>query len=160
MYSDGTSETNAYSCCRLLWRRDRKGRTTLRSAKLGSLRSGDIHDRRTDTLATYVPSTGIETVTTSTPSTDKTGLLYRRNTRHSRNEATVPRVFHGRQEAALQAIMLFFHTNIVGGIAVFGLVGSLIDRGLRELVNVRDRERLAVLVVLLVLVGRNRHCPE
>ena len=94
------------------------------------------------------------------PSTDKTGLLYRRNTRHSRNEATVPRVFHGRQEAALQAIMLFFHTNIVGGIAVFGLVGSLIDRGLRELVNVRDRERLAVLVVLLVLVGRNRHCPE
>ena len=32
---DGTSMTNAYSCCRLLWSRDREGRTTLRSAKTG-----------------------------------------------------------------------------------------------------------------------------
>ena len=34
-YSDGTLETNAYSCCRLLWRRDREGRKTLRSAQTG-----------------------------------------------------------------------------------------------------------------------------
>ena len=34
-YSNGTSETNAYSCCRLLWRRDREGRTVLRSAQTG-----------------------------------------------------------------------------------------------------------------------------
>ena len=34
-YLDGTSETNAYSCCRLLWRRDREGRRTLRSAVTG-----------------------------------------------------------------------------------------------------------------------------
>ncbi|MGN0877439.1 MAG: RHS repeat domain-containing protein, partial [Kiritimatiellia bacterium] len=32
---DGTSMTNAYSCCRLLWSRDREGRTVLRSAKTG-----------------------------------------------------------------------------------------------------------------------------
>ncbi len=35
-YSDGTFETNAYSCCRLLWSRDRRGRKTLRSAQTGS----------------------------------------------------------------------------------------------------------------------------
>ena len=35
-YSDGTSETNAYSCCRLLWKRDREGRKTLRSARTGT----------------------------------------------------------------------------------------------------------------------------
>ena len=35
-YLDGTSVTNAYSCCRLLWRRDREGRKTLRSAKTGT----------------------------------------------------------------------------------------------------------------------------
>ena len=35
-YSDGTSETNAYSCCRLLWRRDREGRRVLRSARTGT----------------------------------------------------------------------------------------------------------------------------
>lgn len=35
-YSDGTSETNAYSCCRLLWKRDREGRRTLRSARTGT----------------------------------------------------------------------------------------------------------------------------
>lgn len=35
-YSDGTCETNAYSCCRLLWRQDREGRKTLRSAKTGN----------------------------------------------------------------------------------------------------------------------------
>ena len=35
-YSDGTSETNAYSCCRLLWKRDRDGRKTLRSAQTGT----------------------------------------------------------------------------------------------------------------------------
>ena len=35
-YSDGTSETNAYSCCRLLWRRDRQGRKVLRSAQTGT----------------------------------------------------------------------------------------------------------------------------
>ena len=34
-YSDGTSLTNAYSCCRLLWSRDRQGRKTLRSAVTG-----------------------------------------------------------------------------------------------------------------------------
>ena len=34
-YSDGTSLTNAYSCCRLLWSRDREGRKTLRSAVTG-----------------------------------------------------------------------------------------------------------------------------
>ena len=34
-YLDGTSSTNAYSCCRLLWSRDREGRTTLRSAVTG-----------------------------------------------------------------------------------------------------------------------------
>ena len=36
IYSDGTSETNAYSCCRLLWRRDRQGRKVLRSAQTGT----------------------------------------------------------------------------------------------------------------------------
>ena len=35
-YLDGTSLTNAYSCCRLLWRRDREGRTVLRSAQTGT----------------------------------------------------------------------------------------------------------------------------
>ena len=36
VYSDGTSETNAYSCCRLLWTRDREGRRKLRSARTGT----------------------------------------------------------------------------------------------------------------------------
>ncbi len=35
-YIDGTSLTNAYSCCRLLWKRDREGRKTLRSAQTGT----------------------------------------------------------------------------------------------------------------------------
>ena len=35
-YLDGTSTTNSYSCCRLLWSRDREGRTTLRSAQTGT----------------------------------------------------------------------------------------------------------------------------
>ena len=35
-YLDGTSLTNAYSCCRLLWKRDREGRKTLRSAVTGT----------------------------------------------------------------------------------------------------------------------------
>ena len=35
-YLDGTSITNAYSCCRLLWTRDREGRKTLRSAHTGT----------------------------------------------------------------------------------------------------------------------------
>ena len=35
-YIDGTSLTNAYSCCRLLWSRDREGRKTLRSAQTGT----------------------------------------------------------------------------------------------------------------------------
>ena len=35
-YSDGTCETNAYSCCSLLWRQDREGRKVLRSAKTGN----------------------------------------------------------------------------------------------------------------------------
>lgn len=35
VYSDGTSLTNAYSCCRLLWSRDRAGRSVLRSALTG-----------------------------------------------------------------------------------------------------------------------------
>ena len=35
-YLDGTSETNAYSCCRKLWSRDRQGRKTLRSARTGT----------------------------------------------------------------------------------------------------------------------------
>ena len=35
-YSDGTSLTNAYSCCRLLWSRDRDGRRRLRSGRTGS----------------------------------------------------------------------------------------------------------------------------
>ena len=34
-YFDGTSETNAWSCCRKLWSRNREGRTTLRSAVTG-----------------------------------------------------------------------------------------------------------------------------
>ena len=34
-YLDGTSLTNAYSCCRKLWSRDREGRRTLRSAVTG-----------------------------------------------------------------------------------------------------------------------------
>ena len=34
-YADGTSITNAYSCCRLLWSSDREGRKTLRSAVTG-----------------------------------------------------------------------------------------------------------------------------
>ena len=34
-YHDGTSTTNSYSCCRLLWSRDRQGRRTLRSALTG-----------------------------------------------------------------------------------------------------------------------------
>ena len=35
-YLDGTSLTNAYSCCRLLWKRDREGRKALRSAVTGT----------------------------------------------------------------------------------------------------------------------------
>jgi hypothetical protein len=35
-YFDGTFITNAYSCCRLLWRQDREGRKMLRSAKAGT----------------------------------------------------------------------------------------------------------------------------
>ena len=35
-FLDGTSLTNAYSCCRLLWTRDREGRKTLRSARTGT----------------------------------------------------------------------------------------------------------------------------
>ncbi len=35
-YLDGTSLTNAYSCCRLLWTRDREGRQVLRSAQTGT----------------------------------------------------------------------------------------------------------------------------
>lgn len=35
-YLDGTSLTNAYSCCRLLWKRDREGRKTLRFAQTGT----------------------------------------------------------------------------------------------------------------------------
>ena len=35
-WGDGTSETNAYSCCRLLWSRGRDGRRTLRSAETGT----------------------------------------------------------------------------------------------------------------------------
>ena len=35
-YLDGTSLTNAYSCCRLLWTRDREGRKVLRSAQTGT----------------------------------------------------------------------------------------------------------------------------
>lgn len=34
-FLDGTSLTNAYSCCRLLWSEDRRGRRTLRSAVTG-----------------------------------------------------------------------------------------------------------------------------
>ena len=34
-YSDGTSLTNSYSCCRLLWKRGREGRKTLRSGVTG-----------------------------------------------------------------------------------------------------------------------------
>ena len=34
-FSDGTSLTNAYSCCRLLWSEDRNGRRKLRSAVTG-----------------------------------------------------------------------------------------------------------------------------
>jgi hypothetical protein len=35
-FLDGTSLTNAYSCCRLLWKRDREGRKVLRSARTGT----------------------------------------------------------------------------------------------------------------------------
>ncbi|MBR3922426.1 MAG: hypothetical protein IKJ45_04895, partial [Kiritimatiellae bacterium] len=35
-YLDGTFITNAYSCCRLLWRQDREGRKMFRSAKTGT----------------------------------------------------------------------------------------------------------------------------
>ena len=35
-YADGSSETNAYSCCRLLWTVDRTGAKTLRSATTGT----------------------------------------------------------------------------------------------------------------------------
>ena len=35
-YFDGTSLTNAYSCCRLLWKCDREGRKVLRSAQTGT----------------------------------------------------------------------------------------------------------------------------
>ena len=35
-FLDGTSLTNAYSCCRLLWSRDREGRKVLRSAQTGT----------------------------------------------------------------------------------------------------------------------------
>ena len=35
-FLDGTSLTNAYSCCRLLWKRDRQNRKTLRSAQTGT----------------------------------------------------------------------------------------------------------------------------
>jgi RHS repeat-associated protein len=34
-FPDGSSTTNAYSCCRLLWSRDRDGRKTVRSALTG-----------------------------------------------------------------------------------------------------------------------------
>ena len=36
VYSDGTSLTNSYSCCRLLWKRDREGRKTIRSGVTGT----------------------------------------------------------------------------------------------------------------------------
>ena len=36
VYSDGSSMTNAYSCCRLLWTQDRNGYKTLRSAETGT----------------------------------------------------------------------------------------------------------------------------
>lgn len=36
IYADGSSSTNAYSCCRLLWSRDRTGRKVLRSAQTGT----------------------------------------------------------------------------------------------------------------------------
>ena len=35
IYADGSSTTNAYSCCRLLWSQDRTGRKVLRSAVTG-----------------------------------------------------------------------------------------------------------------------------
>jgi len=35
LYSDGSSTTNAYSCCRLLWTQNRDGTKTLRSAETG-----------------------------------------------------------------------------------------------------------------------------
>ena len=34
-YSDGTSSTNHYSCCRLIWSRDREGKTVYRNATTG-----------------------------------------------------------------------------------------------------------------------------
>ena len=34
-YSDGTTATNHYSCCRLLWSRDREGKVTYRNATTG-----------------------------------------------------------------------------------------------------------------------------
>ncbi|MGI6496844.1 MAG: RHS repeat-associated core domain-containing protein [Kiritimatiellia bacterium] len=36
VYADGSSMTNAYSCCRLLWTQDRDGFKTLRSAETGT----------------------------------------------------------------------------------------------------------------------------
>ena len=89
-YFDGTSLTNAYSCCRLLWTRDRQNRTTLRSAQTGTDHLYNAYEEiwltnltgnaailaatgttgvspvdcvTTETLVTYDPDTGIETET-------------------------------------------------------------------------------------------------
>ena len=59
-YLDGTSLTNAYSCCRLLWKRDREGRKTLRSAVTGT---DHLYNAMEDVWLAGVSTNGLYRVT-------------------------------------------------------------------------------------------------
>ena len=59
-FSDGTSLTNAYSCCRLLWTEDRNGRRTLRSAVTGQDR---LYYAEEDVWLRDISSNGLHRVT-------------------------------------------------------------------------------------------------
>ena len=59
-YLDGTSLTNAYSCCRLLWKRGREGRKTLRSAVTGT---GHLYNAMEDVWLAGVSTNGLYRVT-------------------------------------------------------------------------------------------------
>ena len=66
VYGDGSSETNAYSCCRLLWSVDRTGAKTLRSATTGTDRlyyaeeEVSLAELPPGTLSFTVPGLGYE----------------------------------------------------------------------------------------------------
>ena len=59
-FSDGTSLTNAYSCCRLLWSEDRNGRRKLRSAITGQDR---LYYAEEDVWLRDISSNGLHRVT-------------------------------------------------------------------------------------------------